>query len=239
MTILTPARPSRPPRDRELAGRFLARLLWLFGLYTLTLGVVASRRLEPFTTALVSVPLQVAFALGAWDFMRQSGWGGARFGLTLRGARRAAAVALAQTLVALTLLVLLKATARSLGLLGGGDFFALQAQLARLGPAGFSLAILLYVAFVVVQEVVARGVVQTGLESFLPGPNRQRHAVVLSSFLFALTHLHVSLPITLGSFVVSLWWGHLFARQRTLVGVVVSHALLGALGYFVIGLGAQ
>ena len=50
---------------------------------------------------------------------------------------------------------------------------------------------------------------------------------MLSSLLFATTHLHLSTAFAVVTLVPSIFRGLLYARQRTLVGVCVSHVVIG------------
>jgi membrane protease YdiL (CAAX protease family) len=49
--------------------------------------------------------------------------------------------------------------------------------------------------------------------------------------------LYVSPGLALTAFVAGLFWGWLYARQRSLVGVSISHVLLGFWAFEVVDLG--
>jgi membrane protease YdiL (CAAX protease family) len=59
----------------------------------------------------------------------------------------------------------------------------------------------------------------------------------MANALFAATHTHISPWFSLMAFVTGLMWGWLYARQRSLLGVFVSHTLVGIWAVKVLGLG--
>lgn len=88
-----------------------------------------------------------------------------------------------------------------------------------------------------IQEFVTRGVLQSSLEAFSVGRAVTWRAILLSNGIFAFSHLHISLSFALVAFIPGLFWGWLFARQRSLIGVSFSHVLLGVWGLYVLDLG--
>ncbi len=90
-------------------------------------------------------------------------------------------------------------------------------------------ALLLYAAGAVAQEVVNRGFLQTAIERMLTGKYRAEMAIVTAALLFAVAHMHYAIPTVLATLLGGLFFGWLFHRQRTLVGVCVVHFLLGLL----------
>lgn len=58
-----------------------------------------------------------------------------------------------------------------------------------------------------------------------------------ANIIFSAAHLYVSPGLAVMAFVAGLFWGWLYARQGTLVGVSVSHVLLGFWAFEVVDLG--
>jgi hypothetical protein len=82
--------------------------------------------------------------------------------------------------------------------------------------------------------MVARSGMQSSFMMFL----RSRHKVALSIFmstlLFSATHLHLSAMFAALAFPVGLFWGWMYSRHRTLVGVTFSHLVIGFWALFVV-----
>ena len=77
---------------------------------------------------------------------------------------------------------------------------------------------------------------QSSFHEFLSGPRSGFWAVLLSTLMFTQIHLHLTPGYAIAVFFPSLFWGALYARHRTLVGVSVSHILIGVYVAFFLGL---
>lgn len=142
------------------------------------------------------------------------------FGLTLAGAKVALRRALGSTLL-LSACVL-------------GALFWLRARGALgedtplLRPS-FDLELSCYVLVAApAQEWLFRGVAQ-GAARLLLGARRRGLVVGVGAALYALGHLPWGLGVALPMVVPGIVWGLEFERDRTLLGVGVSHALVGYL----------
>ncbi len=142
-------------------------------------------------------------------------------GVTLRGARESLGPALALGLaMALACVALRVAPA-----LRGEPLFT-WASLARHSRFEAALFVVAYGPHCLLQEFIARGVVQTSLERLLPDAGRAA-PVAVTSLLFGAFHLYVSPAFALVTFAASALFGALYARHRTLAGVTLAHALAG------------
>ncbi len=94
--------------------------------------------------------------------------------------------------------------------------------------------LLAYALFVPIQEMVARSGIQSSLMMFLRPKHRVPMSIFMSTLLFSSTHLHTSLQFAVLVFPMGLFWGWLYSRHPTLVGVVFSHLLIGIWAVFVV-----
>ena len=92
-----------------------------------------------------------------------------------------------------------------------------------------------YALFVPLQALMVNGCMQTAFTKFFIGPNKNFLAIVLSNLLFSVTHLHLSLSFAIFVFFAGCAWGWLYSRHHTIVGISVSHMLLGLWGGVVMG----
>jgi len=95
----------------------------------------------------------------------------------------------------------------------------------------------IYILFTPLQELIARGCFQSSIHASLTGPHKTLWSIILSSLLFSAFHAFVSAEFALAAFISGLFWGWLYARQGSLVGCSVSHALIG--GWCLSALGFQ
>ncbi|HMV67116.1 MAG TPA: CPBP family intramembrane metalloprotease, partial [Myxococcota bacterium] len=83
-----------------------------------------------------------------------------------------------------------------------------------------------YLAHATIQEIGARGIIQSAIVRFL-GPDRVVEALLLVSATFGVVHMHLGLGVAALTAVASLAFSALYHRHGSLVGVVLVHFLLG------------
>lgn len=143
-----------------------------------------------------------------------------RFGVTLRNARKAIWESLIVTLLILCGLGILKWY-----MMGRGEAFGSDEELVSLKYADATY--LTYVFVAPLQEFVSRGVFQETVRGIIPGRYGTCHAVIFTSLLFGLGHIHESLSLALLCVLAGLLWGGMFVRHKTLLGVSLSHFFVG------------
>jgi membrane protease YdiL (CAAX protease family) len=100
-------------------------------------------------------------------------------------------------------------------------------------PAGLAATVtayLLYALLSPVQEFVARGLMQGALAKMLTGPQVPLKSILLANAVFSVSHQHLGLAYALAVFVPGLFWGWLYHRQGSLLGVSISHVIIGLWG---------
>lgn len=102
----------------------------------------------------------------------------------------------------------------------------------RIGDMLFYVGI--YLVLVPLQELVARGFLQSCFRNFFQGPYRVFFAILTSNLFFEMPHTIHHLSFAIATFCFGIFWGYMFERQKSLVGVCVSHALVGAWVFFVL-----
>ena len=90
-------------------------------------------------------------------------------------------------------------------------------SLATYTRAELVIFFIAYVPHSFLQELIGRGVIQGSLARFLP-EYRPQVPVLLTSGLFGIFHLYVSVSFALITFIVSIIFGELYRRHGTLVG---------------------
>ena len=99
-------------------------------------------------------------------------------------------------------------------------------SVANYTRAEFWAFIALYGPHCFLQELIGRGVIQSSLAGFMRGAPRAM-PIIATSMLFAVYHFYVSLSFAAVTFVASVLFGWQYQRDRTLVGVTITHVLLG------------
>jgi membrane protease YdiL (CAAX protease family) len=226
---------------RVAMGRFITYVFGLMVGYAFVLRLAADLTRSAAHAAFVSIPLILCFTAVLYAMARHTGEPPASYGLTLRGWRPALADALRFTLPVLALMTLVKwLLVRTVpGLANQPTFYWGGAFDPATPPEAARLAAIMGIAYAVVvpfQEFAARGALQGPLERFLTGPRSTLIAILVANGLFIASHLHLSAAFAMASVLPGLLWGWLYARNRTLVGPVASHILVGWYALYALGL---
>lgn len=84
-----------------------------------------------------------------------------------------------------------------------------------------------YILIAPLQEFIARGVFQSTVARLIVSKHSAFLSILVTSVLFGALHLHTSVMLGMAAFTTSWLWGWMFARQRSLVGVGISHFMIG------------
>lgn len=224
-------------KQRDAVGSFIVSILLLVCLYTFLLsGLESLGDRAPASSTLVSIPIQIVFAIGSWSFIRRTGYPLSEFGLSWRNLFGSIIEAVVLTAPLLLLLTGVKWVVMQAG--GNPHGVALIAYddvATRLYDPGIRSALVVYALSCGVQELIVRAALQSSLEMFLTGKRRVVKAVVITALIFAMTHLHMSFLFASLAFVPGVFWGWLFARRRNVVGVTLSHIAVGTYVFFIMG----
>lgn len=149
------------------------------------------------------------------------------FGLTWKNARKHTHEAILFSLPIILVMTLLKWTLiREVPALGHVSLFAFKQDATILAAT--------YVLLVPVQEFIARGCLQSMLQKFFHSKNKVWLAILTSNLLFGLFHGFKTFTFIVGAFLLGNFWGWLYARQKSIVGPCISHALIGGLCFSVL-----
>ena len=225
---------------RAVMGRFTLLLILAYTLYTWLLGTAVQVKHLLGRSEFITVPFILLCCSVLAVFVRVSGYPARFFGITTENAGRHAREALLYTLPWMALVVLLKwGLVHGVDAMRGWPIFQMFSPPPPGMPAsGFNPWLTLaYVVFAPFQELIYRGGLQGPLAHFLTGRWRDPLAILGANVIFSAAHLYVSPGLAVMAFVAGLFWGWLYARQRSLVGAALSHVLLGFWAFEVVDLG--
>ena len=229
-------------RARVHAGRFIVLIFTMLATYQLAISalVLVPESVRPLTSVL-------SFIFVIWAFipvvlsLRRSPFSLESYGLTTRRAGPIALQALiwTDTLLLLLVLVLKLAWIRWAPSMADQPLFdpasVFSGRPFNLGI--YLFAISLYLIHAPLQELVARAGLQGTLQNFIPTQHGRINwkAILISNLLFAASHSFIGFWFCVAAFVPGLFWGWMFAKQRSLIGVMVSHIAVGMWAIFVVG----
>lgn len=228
-------------KARVKMGSFMINVLTMLILYVFSLKAISSFGEEGVSTAIISVPLIVLFAGGLYFMMKGHGYPMSFYGVTSKDWKRSAieGVLISFPLIACAILVkwfLITFISEFQGISLFQFTAGVNPDYSKKVP--FLVILLLpivYLLFSPLQELISRGALQSSLDEFLTGPNKKWWAIILSNLLFSVTHLHVSFGMALAVLIPGFAWGWLYSRQKSLVGVSISHMIVGGFAFYILG----
>lgn len=224
----------REEQARFAMGTIVCWLLFGICCYVFALQVVASLSKMAATTTMVSVPILIFFAVMTFFSIKKSGYPFSRFGLTTEGWKTSVSEAILFSIPVMALIVL-------------GKWLFIQfgsntenVPLFYLGSSNTTIGVLIltsiaYAAFSPIQEFIARGGVQSAFQELLISKHSGLIAIIIANLMFSMTHLHISTTIAVAVFVPGLFWGWLYHRHKSLIGVCISHIIVGLFAVRVVG----
>ncbi len=96
----------------------------------------------------------------------------------------------------------------------------------------FDWSLVVYAPVSLIQELLARGIIQTAMIIHLVHRRKVLLSIFLVACIFGGSHLNYSFELAFASFLLSFGWGYMFHRNPTIVGVALSHFLIGNIAYF-------
>ena len=228
---------------RVAMGTFLAYVVLVMSVYGFILRAATNMAHTASSSTVVSIPIIIGLASALFMMMLQSGYPLRTYGLTLVNWKANCVESVLWTLPFLALLTLAKfALIRTVPQFSHTPLFNIYAAVnPDAGPRDayfVALIALGYLALVPLQEISIRGALQSSLQSFLVGPRSTFWAIVISNAMFTCAHLHLSETLALAVFLPGVFWGVLFARQRSVVGPILSHMMVGWWALFLLDLGS-
>ncbi|MFI4955592.1 MAG: cyclic nucleotide-binding domain-containing protein [Gammaproteobacteria bacterium] len=224
-------------QKQVILGQYIFRLMTLVCIYVLSMSTFNSIVHLSAGTVYLCVPVIVVFALAFYQLLDQSGFSPKAFGATLNGweyALKDGALISIVFMMPMILFCKLVAT-HMLPSMADAPVFFYKGILKTLSRKEQMLLLVSFGLYVPAIEFIARGVCQTSFMTFLSHKNRQWQAILLAALFFSLSHVHISVLLAFATFVLSLFWGWLYTRHSTLIGVIVSHWLLTYFAIFVVG----
>ena len=235
MTVRSLRKQLAEEKSRVSMGILICMLLVGICLYVFSLQVIASWAKAASTTTVVSVNIIFLFAAMSFFVIKKGGYPYSMYGLTIENWRQSLFESMLLLLPILMLLGILEWL--YLKWVPGIQEYPLLSlgQHLNLSKSSLILTCCAYSVFAPVQEFIARGCFQSSFQNFLVGKYRTLTAIVISNLMFSMTHLHISISFALVAFIPGLFWGWQYARHKTLIGISISHIIIGLSASIFIG----
>jgi len=227
---------------RVLFGMFVVRMLIILCVYTLSLRGLEILKVDFGDPTIVSTSMMIIVSLFVYNAMMKTQLPLSEFGITtidwkqsiIEGIIFAFLLFLAMLLIKWSVISFIPEY-HSLPLF---DFnTGINSAMQVTSWKQFSI-MLIYILFAPVQEFLVRGGLQGSLHNFLTGTEHKRIwlSIIISNLIFMTFHTHISPLFSLLALIPGIAWGFLYARHRTLIGVTISHIIVGVTVIFLLGI---
>lgn len=227
-------------KARNAMGAFMVYTLSLIAIYTILLSLLTLLSKYFHNTTAISIIVLIMFAVGIMMVMKQSQYPLSTYGLTLKNWKRSCIEAVIFSLPLIGIILLAKwitiSVTPSFANVKLIDPFQASTDHA-LSWSIYIGTLFAYSFFVPIQELIVRGGIQSSLYLFLTGTERKRRwqSIIIANLLFTMTHAHTSFGFLMVVFIPGIFWGWLYDRHKTLIGVTLSHMLIGIFAVFIMG----
>jgi membrane protease YdiL (CAAX protease family) len=190
--------------------------IYIFSInYLQSASIGISSTMEPIISRVMEISVLL---LSIW-LVKRSRLPLSAFGLTLKGWKNSLGESLIITLPLMALLLVVKIYLYGQGETIYGDSI-ITFQFVDWSYYTYILAAPL-------EELICRGIFQGTVQRVMVGRHDWLWAIILTGLIFGVCHIFISTAMGIVALVSSLLWGVMYARHKTLVGVSVSHFLLG------------
>ncbi|KAB8028106.1 cyclic nucleotide-binding domain-containing protein [Fluviispira multicolorata] len=228
-------------KERLAIGSFAVNIIAITTLYAISLQILQKLKEYMSNSTLVTIIVLMSFCYFIISMMINSGYPLKTFGLTFENWKKVLLESFIYTIPFLLIILLIKLSIitfidkfHNLALF---DPMAIFKTSTDVSLKVYFAALFGYIVFVPIQELIVRSGIQSALQKFLSGSKAKTTwmAIILSNVLFAGGHSHISPGFALSVFIPGIFWGWLYAKQNSLIGVSFSHILIGVWGAFIIG----
>jgi CRP-like cAMP-binding protein len=241
MTVKSIKEEFRLTKTHDQMGRFIVYLFILLTFFVYVLKFYEQYGVRSSVSQLLISLFILSFGISGVLLVKRSGFPRQFYGLSLNDWKKNVLEAVLFTLPLLILMVVLKwvliktvpvFSKLSVFEFGNRSHSFFHDAFARFfekpeKDIHFQILLFFYVLFVPIQEFIARGCLQSSLRNFFTSHNRVFLAILTSNLLFGLFHGLKSFTFALSAFLLGIFWGWIYERQKTIVGPSVSHALVG------------
>jgi len=223
-------------KNRVSMGSFLVYVITAISLFVYTVRPLKFALTHVADTTYISVPLILGLTFFAFLIIRACPFPLSVFGFTTRNWKKAVFEGIVFTLPVLAVIAIGKWILIQFSpLYKGHAVFEPFALMPNATLKYWLINSAIYCLFIPIQEIMARGALQGPLEKFLAGKNRVITSIFISNLIFSAAHVFLSEQIALIVFFSGVYFGWLYSRSYTLIGVIIAHCLVGVFGLNVVG----
>lgn len=218
--------------DKIFMGNAMVSFFILSGLYTMFVEFFSRSTTQYFLYVFLASTCVFLITL-----IFKSGYSLEFYGITTRHWRKAIIESIIWSLIIIFFITVLKYLAiHLLPSFSDEPLINYEKEISRLENPLKMMWIFLYIIISSpIQELIFRGCLQGTLQHFVMSPYKGWIANFTASLIFCMAHFFISPTLAFLTMLVSLVWGAMYIYQKTLIGVTLSHILVGIWAFQILG----
>jgi len=235
--------------EKSSLARFSISILYIGTICSIFISLSDSARQNSPSSTYCSAVLILLLFVVVLNMIRKSTKPLKDFGFTLENAKSNIYSSILYSLPLILVAVFLKYCAityiSSLEKFPLFDITATFGKNSNFSYINYVCSIIIYILLCPIQVISTQSGIQKALEFVLEKLDRAEmpgvaqkfswRVIFFTSFLFMLPHIYMGYFFAVATFVPSLLWCWLFYKQKSIVGPIVSHILIGAFVIFILG----
>ncbi len=230
-------------RQRKASGILLSYALGLLSTFSLSLGVLTYLDIQYRQTVYSTIFALIFFGIFLTMMVLKTKQPLTLFGFNLNRWKYNTFESIIYSILFCVLITLIKwiltITITPLEKIPLFDYGAL-AHLGMNQKANLTLLLIyaaIYTLFVPLQTFIAHGAVQSSVLNFSFLKHAKWWSILVATVFFAAIHASIDFVYALFMLIPGFFWAILYTRQRSLLGVMISHCIVGIWGLFILGYG--
>ena len=211
-------------KEKEDAILIFSFFLAAIGIWTLFYAALTQFQIEIPRFCMTYILLGLGAVL-TWLIIWKTDLTMSDIGLSFRNIRKPLLINIAFSLIACLVMI----AAKAIFILSGSTFFPEDQPFFDFQ---FTLGMKLYPLSVLLQEILSQSIIHECLMRILKGKNSHIHAIILSSILFTVLHIHRGFGFMIGSLLLGCGIGILYRKQRTVWGLCITHYSVSMMAFF-------
>lgn len=233
-------------QEKIILAQFCITILYIGSISFLFIGIGHSVLKDmPVSTYISSALILLIFFL-VINMIKKTKKPLEEFGLTFKNASKNIFYAILYSLPLIILAIILKLAlityVPALQKFPLFDMTAIFTNTHHFSYISYFSAIAIYTLFAPIQVISAQSGMQKALHVVMKNPfdadgqeSTPWRVIFFTSFLFIIPHAYLGYFFSIATFVPSLLWCWLFFKQKSVVGPIVSHVLIGLFVIFILG----
>ena len=217
-------------------GKFVILILLLIAAYNFFIEIIDNNYISNEFTSLSTTPMLLFFSIPVFIYLKKSKLPMTLFGFNMNNARKNIIESVTWSIVFCLIATLIKLyLIKETKILNDSSIIEINIFLKRSGSNFFGISYMLtYVICAILQTIGCNGFVQSSIKNLTKNKYAILGSIFSSTLLFSSFHVDLNFMFAIIVIPALLFWGIMYNKQNSLVGVSISHIIIGTWVLFIL-----